>query len=72
MKSSSLPTSSGAVVSCEHLSFLFSDNQKGVLCPTLPSPALYLYRENEFEEAGWVGAWKKRSVAQEALVFLFM
>lgn len=72
MKSNSLAISSGATVSCEHVSFLFCDNQKGVLCPALPSPALHLCRENEFEEAGWLWARKKRSVAQEVSVFFFM
>lgn len=62
------------LLSCEHLSFLFLSpvNQKVVLCLTLPSPALHLWRENEFEEAGWMGAWRKRSVAQEGSVFFFM
>lgn len=34
-------------------------NQKGVLCLALPSPALHLCRENEFEEGGWSEAGGK-------------
>lgn len=34
--------------------------------------ALHWLREREFEEAGWMGLWWKKSTAQEASVFLFI